>query len=313
LTQFKKWHEDWNTEKWKTEAEYAEHLRKLVEQGAELRQIFLKDAGAFLAFAKDPENASCLSSLFSAALHQWVFQSNGQWAMTGRAFTDEDVPSLLTEGLLAILAQGTETQKLALMSFGGAFEKAPEQLLTEYRRYLDDPSGQVLQTATYALRRARSVTSEDLEVMKRNAELSPDVGVRSESFKAVASARTPEALDWFFTQLLSRPDARTTGLIAAAIREEIYMNNPFPKEVEPRAAEAIVSALARGTDDYAHGSFVYAGLCLSSDHAGKVLEAAVLHAPTDALRRAAERILDSFRNGERNASRLWSEYYKSKK
>ncbi len=314
LAQFKKWHDEWRSERWETQAEYAEHHRKLVEQGAELRQILLKDVAAFISFAKDPENAPCLYSLFSGALNQWVFQSNGQWAITGRAFTDEDVPAELTAGLIEVFSQGSEGQKLALFSFGSAaFNKPPESLLGEYRKYLEDPSAQLLLAATWGLRKARSLTSTDLEAMKRNASQSPYVGVRSESYKAIAAARTPEAFDWVFSQLQAQPDGKSTSLVASALREEIYMHDPFPKQVEPRAAEAVVTALRREVDDHAYESLLYFGLCLSTDYTGRILEVAASRAPTEALRRATEKILESFRNGERNSQRLWSEYFRSKK
>jgi RNA polymerase sigma factor (sigma-70 family) len=313
LAQFKKWHEDWKAEKWETQAEYAEHQRKLVEQGPELRRILLKDVDAILDFARDPENAGCLGSLFSAALKQWVFQSNGQWAITGRAFSDEDIPPELTAGLLETLSKGSEDQKLALFSLGDGFDKPPEALLSEYRKYLGDSSSQLLLAATWGLRRSRSITRDDLEVMKRNAETSPFVGVRSESYKAVAAARTPEAIDWVFSQLHSQADARSTSIIASALREEIYLHDPIPKQVEPKAAEAVLSALRRDVDDHAYESLLYFGLCLSTDYTGRVLEVAVTRAPTETLRRATERILESFRNGERNSQRLWVEYFRSKK
>lgn len=314
LAQFRKWHEEWRSEKWESQAEYAEHQRKLVEQGAELRQILMKDVAAFIAFAKDPENAPCLSSLFSAAFQQWVFQANGQWAITGRAFTDEDVPPELTAGLLEVFSQGSEAQKLALFEYGSAaFSKPPEALLVEYRKCLEDPSAQLLLAATWGLRKARSISTSDLEAMKQNATLHPYVGVRSESYKAVAAARTPEAFDWVFAQLQAQPDGKETSLVASAVREEIYMHDPFPKQVEPRAAEAIVSALGRNVDDHAYESLLYFGLCLSADYTGRILEIAVSRAPTDALRRATEKILGSFRTGERNSQRLWSEYFRLKK
>lgn len=313
LAQFRKWHEDWKTEKWQTQAEYAGHQRKLVEQGSELRRILLKDVDAILDFARDPNNAGCLGSLFSAALIQWTFQTNGQWAITGRAFSDEDIPAGLTAGLLEALAQGSENQKLALFSFGDGFNIPPEALLSEYRKYLGDSSSQLLLAATWGLRRARAITRDDLEVMKRNAETSPFVGVRSESYKAVAAARTPEAIDWVFSQLQSQPDARSTSIVASAMREEIYMHDSFPKPVEPKAAEAVLSALRRDVDDHAYESLLYFGLCLSTDYTGRILEVAVTRAPTESLRRATERILESFRTGERNSQRLWSEYFRSKK
>jgi len=316
LGQFRKWHAEWKGEDFdkQSQAAWNEHLDKLYVQGAELRKLVLGDVEGFLSFARVSENENCLRALLHAALVTRYKQENGFWNIVPQSM--ESLPARLSEGLLELLAQGSSEQKVAVMSTTSWLSAQPEEYLNEYRKLLTNGSVNVQLAATDALAISSrgKLTENDRLIFQHNAEFSQDVLLRGASYKAVASHGSPESVEWLFGQLQSKGDVLTTSLVTDAIKERVNLHmRRLTPSLEAKAGQAIVGALRRGTDESAFEDLVWIGMYMSPETAGPILELMTTTAPSDPLRRAAGRVAECFRNGERNHLILYREFLAAKK
>jgi hypothetical protein len=289
---------EWFVDQW-TSNEAAQRWRTgHLEQLDGLRSLIILAPEVFVDFVKDPANADCVSDLLQFTLGNPAPGSTGGWYSQKYA----DFPPELLDGLHGILLTGGGEVQLELLQLFNQIQEAPVQYLDRYRSLLTSAEPTIRAIAAKLLCCDRRARPEDLIGVQELA-LSPHYRMERSTFmEALTMSSLPESEAWFMTQMESTRDDELAGYLIRAMGRRAMFRLAQPDSLE-RVAGVIPRFLDRRQEDLTQWAILEVTAYLPSEKIPGILERFLASATNEGCRRAATRMAELLRDGERRA--LW--------
>lgn len=308
LARFKEWRKKANAERaahskggsWTSPEAAREWRAGHIEHLGGLRALILTAPEIFVEFVKDPAHADCIHDLLQFTLGNPDPAGKGGWF--GQKYSD--FPKELLDGLHeALSVTGAEAQYELLQLFG-MIQEAPATYLDRYRSLLTTAESSVRMIAATVLFRDRRARPEDLVVVQDLA-LSPYHRTYRGSFmEAMTLSSLPEAESWFMSQLESSQDDDVSAYLVRAMGRRAMFRLAQPDNLE-RVARALPRFLTRTQEELMQWAILEVTAYLPSEKIPAILDQVLANEPSAPCRRAATRMSELYRDGERMPLRLF--------
>ena len=291
LDRFKAWAKDYDASH---DVRAPQHLERrfllLKEEMEGVHELILADPAIFLDWIGRRENGPHLGDLFDAT----IAAKQSPFSNTTQEFSA--FPAALTDGLLALLQNGDDSQRHSIISFARYLRNPPDAYRTQFVAMLSDPYMFVGPQAAQALLSTSEPTATEVEAVVRYAERLENDVTRQQVIQGLGRVPRAETRDWLLQALESErfPDPR--GRLAWAALEWWLQPGRSPDGAfEDRAARILSAALRRTTDEGGYCMSAYTALNLPLSKSLPLIEQAATGAPTEKLRKAAAAVLQKAR------------------